>query len=86
MTNEACDGLECTAFAVVEVEAIVLPCNDPPGISLKIANGEDVVFNQIVTDDLESTTDQGTVNITLDQLDNAIGLKVCAIPFSFSIA
>ncbi len=82
VTNEACDGVDCS----LKGEVIVLPCNDPPGISLKIFSGETVAVDQIVTNDAVIDLDQGTLSVTLDQLVNAIGLEVCAIPFSLPFA
>ncbi len=85
VTNEACDGVDCSLLGA-KVEVIVLPCNDPPGISLKMFSGETVAVDQIVTNDAVIDLEQGTLSVTLDQLVNAIGLEVCAIPFSLPFA
>ncbi len=82
VTNQGCDGLVCSLSALVKMEVIVLPCNDPPGISLKITYLGKVVFDQIVTYDLEATTAPGKLTVTLTQLENAISVEVCAITFS----
>ncbi len=63
------------------MEVIVLPCNDPPGVSLKITYFGNVVFDQIVADDVETNIAPGKLTVTFTELENAIGVEVCAIPF-----
>ena len=78
-----CDTITCTGtFGLVEVDTTtkVLPCNKPPAVNL--AADVTVGTQMYKVDETVSKTesiavaDGANLDVTLDQLDDAIGLQV----------
>jgi len=83
-TNQRCDGVDCTVDLLnnsmpIQSHAVILACQLPrPAVEIILlsSNGA-VIINETV--DLSKVLSVGQVlqvNITLDQLQNAIGLQV----------
>ena len=60
----------------------VLPCNNPPGISLVVKFNGNILVDQIITKSqkIDLFGDVVAVNVTLNQLDEAIGIEVGGRP------
>ena len=82
--NDQCDTVDCTItllqFAGTLLTLTILPCRAPPGVHvvIKEPNSDgtilDEVYDHTVTDiDLSAVA---TLDITLDQLNSSIGIKV----------
>ena len=70
---EMVDGLSVIS------QLVVLPCNDPPAIHIVLATVNYTLIDEIVSESQEFPIVQGlaSVNVMLDQLDEAIGIQVC---------
>ena len=71
-----CDTVMCTTTfngLPVIIELTVLPCEDLPAVHLIIEVAGRVVIDEVLS---KSAILQNTVNVTLDQLDGAIGIQV----------
>lgn len=75
-TNTDCDGVDCTT-GLINAKVTILPCNDPPGIQLKITSAGAVQTDETVTDFTQISIGAIQGNVTVDQLDDAIGVEVC---------
>ena len=77
--NEDCDTVVCTTDIMglpLVTEFNVLSCNDPPAIAVIIMGGSSVIFDGVLTESQEIALFSSKLDITLDQLHNAIGLEV----------
>ena len=76
-----CDTLICNTLydaTPISYNVTILPCNDPPGIQYRQAAGGQLVINQVFTK-TENYTVPGfsvTIEVTVDQLDEEIGIQV----------
>lgn len=85
MTNEACDGLKCQVDVFgtgvkFPAKATVLPCNKPPAVNIVLREpGEEgrVIVEQTVSKNATIKVLTFEIGVRLDQLENAIGLRVC---------
>ena len=64
------------------LQLVVLPCNDPPAIHMEVdivSESLEFSFDETVSESQEfpSVRGRGTIIITLNQLDGAIGMQVC---------
>ena len=81
-TNEVCDGLEClvNVFGTgvqFSVLATVMPCNQPPAIHLAFTEpGGRVIQEQTTSRNTTIKVFNFELRVRLDQLRNAIGLRV----------
>ena len=84
-TNQQCDGIDCTAIDLLGTNyvyrVVVLACQAAVHITFKAPNG--VFVLNITTANSEEVFFQELLqlNITLDQLQNAIGLQVQLLAF-----
>ena len=74
-------ALKCVSIlngVPINTEFEVLPCSDPPAIRVVVEAGGRMLVDKILSDSQEFPVveDVITGDITLDQLDGAIGLKV----------
>ena len=82
-TNQHCDGVDCTVDLLdgmpIQSQAVILVCQLPrPAVEIILlsSNGA-VIINETVDHSKVLSVEQLLqVNITLDQLQNAIGLQV----------
>ena len=90
MTNEACDGLECQVDVFgtgvkFPAKATVLPCNKPPAVNIVLREpGEEgrVIVEETVSKNATIKVLTFEIGVRLDQLENAIGLRVCVCVYA----
>jgi len=81
-TNEVCDGLECLVDVFgtgvqFPVLATVMPCNQPPAIHIAFTEpGGRVIQERTTSKNTTIKIFNFEVRVRLDQLPNAIGLRV----------
>ena len=74
-----CDTLSCDTElhgVTVTIDYIVLPCNGTPALNIVAKFGEMLVTDKVLSKSEEFVVLTFTANVTLDQLDGAIGLQV----------
>ena len=76
-----CDTLICNALlgaTQISHNVTILPCNDPPGIRYRQAVGGQLIINRVFTKTENYTVpgNLGTVEVTVDQLEEEIGIRV----------
>jgi len=82
-TNEVCDGLECLVDVFgtgvqFTVLATVMPCSQPPAIHLTFTEpGGRVIQERTTSRNTTIKVFNFELCVRLDQLRNAIGLRVC---------
>ena len=79
-TTEPCDTVDCTTDIGYTAEFVLLPCLTPAAVRLVIKEVKEVIVNRtlnhsalIVVPKLFNLT----LNVTIHQFDDAIGLQVC---------
>ena len=81
--NNACDAVSCstqTPFPSLEITLQLLPCEDPPAVRTVIAKEGTVLLDDVYNQSVSGIDAGGvTLDITIDQLDDAIGLEVKSI-------
>ena len=83
-TNQRCDGVDCSAdlFGMpFQSRAVILVCQLPrPAVEIILlgSNGAAIINETVDHSEVLSVEQFLQVNITLDQLQNAIGLQVTA--------
>jgi len=82
--NQQCDGIDCSVVNLLGTTYVyhvgILACQAAVHITFKAPNGV-IVLNKTLTDSEEVFFQELLqLNITLDQLQNSIGLQVQTIP------
>lgn len=83
-TEEPCDRLNCnvTLRVIYTAEIILLPCHKPPAVQIFIREDHNLLQNKTVTDTQIITIHDSvglTLNVTVEQFPNAIGLQVNSV-------
>ena len=85
--GDDCTTVECTrqnSFFPAVATMTVLPCNQPPGVSVVIGVGPIMLLDRIfVASENVSTPGNGTVRVTLDQMEDSLGFKVCIFTIDY---
>ena len=90
-TNQQCDGVDCTADlsgSRYRSQALILVCQLPhPAVNVVLVSpsGVAVVNETVDHSDIVSFHQFLHLNITLDQLQNAIGLQVLSVVLPHNI-
>ena len=86
MGGDNCTTVVCTLQHPFSPEPIcfrmtVLPCNQPPGIRIVVKSGSVILLNEIFveSDDICLIWVGITLKVTLDQMKDALGFKVCIL-------
>ena len=80
-TTEPCDTVDCTTDFGYTAKFVLLPCWTPPAVRLVIKEAKEVIVNRTLNHsaviEVPTKLFNLTLNVTIHQFDDAIGLQVC---------